>query len=40
MSSIQQLNDRIKREAGFIQDILTETNRIIVGQERLVNRLL
>src|SRR5690349_21186238 len=40
MSSIQQLNDRIKREAGFVQDILTETNRIIVGQERLVNRLL
>src|SRR5215510_14094420 len=40
MSSVQQLNDRIKREASFIQDILTETNRIIVGQERLVNRLL
>jgi MoxR-like ATPase len=40
MSSIQQLNDRIKREAVFVQDILTETNRIIVGQERLVNRLL
>jgi MoxR-like ATPase len=40
MSSIQQLNDRIKREASFIQDILTETNRIIVGQERLINRLL
>ena len=40
MSSIQQLNDRIKREASFVQDILTETNRIIVGQERLVNRLL
>jgi MoxR-like ATPase len=40
MSSIQQLNDRIKREAGFVQDILNETNRIIVGQERLVNRLL
>jgi MoxR-like ATPase len=40
MSSIQQLNDRIKREAGFVQDILTETNRIIVGQERLINRLL
>jgi MoxR-like ATPase len=40
MSSIQQLNDRIKREASFVQDILTETNRIIVGQERLINRLL
>jgi MoxR-like ATPase len=40
MSSIQQLNEHIKREAGFIQDILAETNRIIVGQERLINRLL
>jgi len=40
MSSIQQLNDRIKREAGFVGDILTEINRIIVGQERLINRLL
>jgi MoxR-like ATPase len=40
MSSVQQLNERIRREAGFLQDVLTETNRIIVGQERLINRLL
>jgi MoxR-like ATPase len=40
MSSIQQLNERIKREAGFVADVLAETNRIIVGQERLINRLL
>lgn len=40
MSSIQQLNDRIKREASFVQDILTQANHIIVGQERLINRLL
>ncbi len=40
MSSIKQLNQRIRREAAFVQSILTETNRVIVGQERLINRLL
>jgi MoxR-like ATPase len=40
MNSVQQLNDRIKREASFVQDILTETGRIVVGQDRLMNRLL
>lgn len=40
MSSVQQLNERIRREAGFLQPVLTETNRIMVGQERLLNRLL
>jgi MoxR-like ATPase len=40
MNSIQQLNERIQREAGFVQNVLAETSRIIVGQERLMNRLL
>lgn len=40
MSSIRQLNERIQREAGFVQQIVTETSRVIVGQERLINRLL
>jgi MoxR-like ATPase len=40
MNSIQQLNERIQREAGFVQSVLAETSRIIVGQERLMNRLL
>ncbi|MBZ0310115.1 MAG: AAA family ATPase, partial [Anaerolineae bacterium] len=40
MSSVQQLNERIRREAGFLQNVLAETNRILVGQERLMNRLL
>jgi MoxR-like ATPase len=40
MNSIQQLNTRIQREAGFVQNVLSETSRIIVGQERLMNRLL
>jgi MoxR-like ATPase len=37
---VQQLNERIKREAAFIQDVVKETSRVIVGQERLMSRLL
>jgi len=40
MSSIQQLNERIQRESGFIQAVLSEIGHVIVGQERLVNRLM
>lgn len=37
---MQELNERIQREASFIKDVLRETNQIIVGQERLLHRLL
>lgn len=40
MNSVQQLNEQIKREASFLQDVLNEVNRIVVGQERLLNRIL
>jgi MoxR-like ATPase len=40
MTSIRQLNERIQRESSFIQQIVVETGRVIVGQERLINRLL
>jgi MoxR-like ATPase len=40
MNSIRELNEYIQREAGFVQQIMDETGRIIVGQERLINRLL
>ncbi len=40
MNSVQQLNERIRREAGFLQTVLAEINRTIVGQERLMNRLM
>lgn len=40
MNAIHQLNERIQREASFVQNIMAETNRIIVGQDRLINRLL
>ncbi|MBI1280035.1 MAG: AAA domain-containing protein [Anaerolineaceae bacterium] len=40
MNAIQQLNDIIKREAGAFLEVAKETNRVIVGQDRLINRLL
>ena len=40
MTSIQELNQVVEREALFLQDLLDEVNKVIVGQERLVERLL
>jgi MoxR-like ATPase len=39
MNSIQQLNEHIRQEAGLIQAVLKETAKVIVGQERLLNRI-
>src|SRR5687767_585967 len=38
--SIRELNERVRREAEFIQPLLAETRRIIVGQEMLIQRML
>lgn len=38
--SIKELNAHIQREASFVQDIMSEVKRIIVGQDYLINRLL
>lgn len=40
MTSVQQLNERIRKEARFTQEIVSEVRRMIVGQDKLVNRLL
>lgn len=40
MASAQQLNQRIQREAAFVQSVVAETRRVIVGQDQLINRLL
>jgi len=40
MGQIQQLNERIKDEARFLTAITAEVKRVLVGQERLLNRLL
>lgn len=40
MPSVQELNENIQREAVFVRTLLAETGRVIVGQERLLSRLL
>lgn len=39
-NAIQQMNQRVQREAAFVQPLLVEINRVIVGQDYLVNRLM
>jgi len=38
--SIHELNQQIKAESAFIEKIVVETRRTIVGQDLLINRLL
>src|SRR5215207_650195 len=38
--SLRELNDKVKKEASFVEPLLTETRRVIVGQESLLHRLL
>ncbi len=40
MNSVQQINETIRREASLFHDTLKEVGRVIVGQERLINRML
>ena len=37
---IEVLNDRIRQESGFVEDILTEMGKVIVGQRAMTERLL
>lgn len=39
-TTIQEINEKVRQEAVFIQDLLAEIGKIIVGQERLIQRLL
>jgi MoxR-like ATPase len=40
MTSIQELNQQVQAEAKVVKRIVDETQRIIVGQTNLINRLL
>ena len=40
MSSVRELNTQVKEEAIFLQDLLAEINKVMVGQEALVERVL
>ena len=39
-SSILQLNEQVEQEAAFLNDLLAEVNKIMVGQENLIERML
>jgi MoxR-like ATPase len=40
MTTIRELNASVEREALFLQDLISEVDKVIVGQERLIERLL
>ncbi|MFN8458909.1 MAG: ATPase, partial [Anaerolineae bacterium] len=40
MKTIRELNEAVAKEAIFLQDLLSEVNKVIVGQERLIERLM
>ena len=40
MKTIRELNEAVAQEAIFLQDLLAEVNQVIVGQEKLIERLL
>jgi MoxR-like ATPase len=40
MNSVRELNEHIRQEASFVNDILAEISTVIVGQGKLIDRLL
>jgi MoxR-like ATPase len=40
IGNIRQLNAQVEREALFLQDLLSEVNTVMVGQEEMVERVL
>lgn len=40
MTGIRELNEQVAQEAVFLNDLLSEINKIMVGQETLVERVL
>jgi MoxR-like ATPase len=40
ITSVRELNMHVKEEAIFLQDLLSEINKVMVGQEALVERVL
>ncbi|MBT5426981.1 MAG: AAA domain-containing protein, partial [Bacteroidetes bacterium] len=37
---IREINEKIQRESGFVEMIVQEMNKVIVGQKHLINSLL
>lgn len=39
-SSVRELNDHVERESAFLRDVRSEINKVIVGQDDLIDRML
>jgi MoxR-like ATPase len=39
-SSIQEINERVQKEAVFVESLLSELRKVIVGQKQMLDRLL
>jgi MoxR-like ATPase len=39
-ATVQEINERVRQEAVFVQDLMAEIGKVIVGQKRLIQRLL
>ena len=37
---IRELNERIERQSGFVTNLVTGMNQVIVGQKHLIESLL
>lgn len=40
LTTVRQLNQHVEREASFLQALRAEINKVMVGQEKLVDRML
>ena len=40
ITTIRELNAAVEQEAYFLQDLLSEVNKVMVGQEKLIERLI
>ena len=40
MTAVREMNYRVENEALFVNDLLSEINKVMVGQEKLVERVL
>lgn len=38
--TLKEMNEMVRRETGFVRALLNETSRVIVGQNRLIHRML
>ena len=39
-AGISAINDEVKEASGFLQPLLTEINKVVVGQKYLIERLV